>query len=149
MLTRTYRRVVAAHSSCAHLMNIINAFLIVTGSHYTEDFTYGILLNKLLIYESHPWFELVEILFEVILLAITPLIIVSHGFIKKCDEKGIYMSVAADIAIVFWSVFYPLLCLALTGVVSPMLTFCVIQIAAYLVIAVASNLYFLKANYVI
>lgn len=149
MVTKKYMTVVAIHSAAAHLMNLINLFLLATASHYTIDFTYGILLNKLLVYESHPWFEALDLLFALFLTGITACVIISQGYVKKDEEKGIYLAIGTDIAIVLWSILYPFLSLLITGIVSPMLTFCIIQILVYIAISIFTSVYFLKASYII
>ena len=130
-------------------MNLVSICLLMTGSHYTFDFSYGILLNKQTVFFDYPALAYVDIIFGALLIGVLVLGVAAH-FQLKLNEYNAYLFVIfANVATLVWSLLYPLTVWLISGIVSPMLTLCTVFLAAYLLCALVSSLYFMKASYII
>lgn len=149
MLTRGTKNAIGIFSLVALLMNVLNGFFLITASHYTVEYSYGILINKLLTYQIHPVMEAVDIVFGLLLIVIVLMVLFSSYRMIKIDERGYALMIYTDCAIVLWSVLYPWITHAITGILTPMLVFCIIQVLVFIAISVALTIYLLKENYFI
>ena len=148
-MSKRYRLIVSLYEISAHLMNFLNAYILISASHYTEDFTYGILVNQALGYLTYPALKVVDILFGILLLAISVGVVMSRYYIRQDDNVGVYLAICCNAAILLWTLIYPLIVKLITGIISPVSVFFIVQASVFAVISVTLSILMLKENYII
>ena len=149
MITKKHRLIISLYALAANIVNVINVALMMTASHYTLDPLLGIFINTRLIYDMYPIVQFVDIFFGILYIAIPFVLTVSCRLMKKDDDRGIYISIFCNIAILFCCIFYPFSIVAITGMITPFFALCIIQTVGFAIIAVLTSVYFLKASYII
>ena len=148
-MSERYRLITSLNEISAHLMNFLNAYILISASHYTENFEYGILINQALAYITYPDLKTVDILFGILLVTISLGIIMSRYYIRLDDNRGVYLAIICNAVILLWTLIYPLIVKLITGIISPVSVFFIVQASVFAVISVTLSILMLKENYII
>lgn len=128
------------------LMTVLNGILVITASHYTLSTENGIFYEKMVVYYYYPTLRWMDLASEIALLIVLALSAASHYMMKRERRAGLRLMIGLHIFTLVWSIEYPILIYMITRIVSPILTFTVIQIAVYAVLAFLLSWYFIRSN---
>ena len=127
-------------------MNAVNIYLVVTAAHYATNLSYGLWFAKERMYVLYPALIPTDIIFCILYLILPILTSLSHYFLKKLQRKGMLLTIGATYAIVLCSALYPIITQSITGIQSPVLYFCMIQITLYFIFITAFSAYLIKSK---
>ena len=131
------------------LMSFINAFLLVTASHYTTDLNNGIIIATRIAYFSDPLLVILDLLYLFILLPLPVISAVAGYKARKATISGLIIMTAAHVTLFVWSITYPLLSYIITDTVSPVLNFTIWQIVIYTLLSAPMVIYLWRSKHTI
>ncbi len=139
-----YKFIVSVSDILALIMNGINIYLLLSSAHYAEHLANGLFYAKQVAYIRYPTLIPIDILFGICLLVLPIITTLSHYWLKKRQNKGLFLTIAGTGAITAWSILYPIATYTITDIRSPIIYFWMVQITLYIIITVAFSAYFLK-----
>jgi hypothetical protein len=127
-------------------MNGINIYLLLSSAHYAKNLTNGLFYAKQVAYIQYPTLIPVDIIFGIFLLILPVITTLSHYWLKKKQNKGLFLTVAGTGAIAAWSILYPIVTYTVTSIRSPVIYFWMVVTTIYVIVTVAFSAYFLKRD---
>lgn len=112
-------------------MTLVHTYLLATAAHYATDLSQGLWYAKQVAYWFAPLLLWLDILFGILLLAFPILSVIARYQMSHSKKSGLILITVVHAALLVWSICYPLFSYLLTGLVSPVLTFCIWQIAIF------------------
>ena len=119
------------------LMTAVFALFWGTGSHYIQKHTTDIFTERGLRYDLHPGLLTVDILFAVLLVSVVVFSVMTRYSLMRERRIGLILLPITLLLTLAWGILYPLLTQAATGIISPYMTFCIIQAVVYAVLVLA------------
>ena len=141
-----YQFIIKISDFLALIMNGINIYLLLSSAHYAKNLTNGLFYAKQVAYIQYPTLIPVDIIFGIFLLILPVITTLSHYWLKKKQNKGLFLTVAGTGAIAAWSILYPIVTYTVTGIRSPVIYFWMVVTTIYVIVTVAFSAYFLKRD---
>ena len=128
------------------LMTVLNGVLALTASHFTLSTENGIFYEKMVMYYYFPILEWTDFASEIALLIALGLSAVAHFWLRRERRAGLVLIIALHAFNLLWAVGYPVFVYLLTGIVTPILGFTMVQATVYFGCAAFSSLYLIRSN---
>lgn len=126
--------------------NAINIVLLITASHYAQNLEYGLFFTRIIRYNIDPAIITADIIFGILFLILPIFSSLGHYYMKKLRKFGLIMATCASGAVALCTMLYPFTLFFLTGILSPVLHFMIVQIIITSIVTVALFTYFWKRN---
>lgn len=120
------------------LMGIINICVLISSAHYVTDLEGFFFLKNQQMYLMYPALPKIDILFGILVLLLPFLSAFSRRKMKYFERSGLILITAVHIATLLWGILYLVLCRYITGIVSPITTFCIWQAVVFAVLSASS-----------
>lgn len=130
----------------ALVMNLINAAVWVTAGHSNLHLHANLWYARQVQYQLRPELLVLDIIFAVFLIAIPVVSTMARFHLMKKRRSGVILMLVTHVALLAWSILYPALIHAITGVSSSLLGFLVGQVCVYFLFAGVSSVVILKSD---
>ena len=138
---RLLRHSILATDILATAMILINAYLLVTAAHYAVDLSNGLWFVQQGMYYLYPSLRTVDIAFGILLVAFSVSSVMARYWMNQARRSGFVLMIITHICLLAWGVGYPLVTYAITGIISPLFTFCLIQNVLFAMLSAIITVY--------
>ena len=138
---RLLRHSILATDILAIAMILINAYLLVTAAHYAVDLSHGLWYVQQGMYYLYPSLRIVDIAFGIFLMVFSVLSVMARYRMNQARRRGFVLMIVTHVCLLAWGVGYPLVTYAITGIISPLLTFCLIQNLLFAIVSAIITVY--------
>ncbi len=143
---RTAKFIVWLSDFLSLIMSGINIFILATSSHYVNFLQGGLWNAKKLAYHVQPGMKLVDALSAMLLLGVLIIFTIARYHMYRERKIGMKLMIISYGCHLLWTALYLVFCFAVTGVLSFVLPFSIIQMAVFFVFAVALSVFFIKSK---
>ena len=130
----------------AVLMSCINAFFLITVSHYPMNLDNGLLQARQALHHAYPALRAVDGIFFGMLLVCPVLIFVSQLTLRRAEPSAKVWILVTDLWLMIWAVAYPLAIQGVIGKPSPFFLFAVVQVVVFAVLSAVPIIYFFTSS---
>ena len=120
------------------LMGIINVCILISSAHYVTDLEGFFFSKNQQMYIMYPDLPKLDILFGILVLLLPVLSMFARRKMKYYEKSALIFMTAVHIATLLWGILYLVLCRHITGIVSPVTTFCIWQAVVFAVLSASS-----------
>ena len=128
------------------LAGVLHVFMLGTASHFVNQTTYGLYIEREIEYFLYPGLKAVDVIFAVLLIAIPVFSVMMRYKLMREQRIGrLFLAIALAVT-TLWGIAYPMAIYAVTGIISTMLWFSVCQTIIYVLLAAGPTIVIMKSS---
>lgn len=125
---------------------VLNVVIVYTASHYCVSYEAGIFYEKTVMYYYFPILKLIDTVSIVFLFLCTALAAAAHYHMKHERRLGLILMLTLHALMLLWLIGYPVLIYLITGIVTYILYFTMVQTTLYFAFSAFFSLYLIRSN---